>query len=258
MLVGTINVAGWANGAHTIWVRAQDNAFNWGGAVSAQLIVSGNNAVAILADSFEAGLGQWTAVVGAVTTSPLAVLAPDGGTMGLLAQIDAGAPAYLSYLMPPGETDVQASFYFASNVTGLSVQPHDILVGLMDGAPIFGIQVQAAGGEATSFNVRGWVLSGGVPLYTNWHSLADGAHKLGIGWQAGAAASFYLAADGVVVETLDGLDTADYTLYELWLGPSGDLDPAMSGAEYFDGFEFTRAPEVEVIRIFLPLVMHNQ
>jgi len=220
--------------------------------------VSSNNPVAILADSFEAGLDQWTTIVGAVSISPEAAIAPDGGTQGLLAQINAGEPAYLGYLMPAGEVDVNASFYFASNVAGLSAQPHDILVGLTDGAPIFGIQVQAAAGETTAFNVRGWVLSGGVPVYTNWHNLVDGAHKLGIGWQAGAAASIYLAVDSVVVETLDGLDTADYTLYELWLGPSGGLDPAMSGAEYLDGFEFTRAPQVQVIRIFLPLVIRNQ
>lgn len=258
MLSATINVAGWRNGIHTIWVSAQDSAFNWGAAVSTQLVVSNNNAITILADSFEAGLGQWTTLVGPVITSPDAAIAPDGGTQGLLAQIDAGAPAYLSYIMPAGEFDIHASFYFASNVAGLSAQPHDILVGLTDGAPIFGIQVQAAGGEATSFSVRGWALSGGVPLYTNWHSLADSAHKLGIGWQAGTAASVYLAADGVVVETLDGLDTADYTLYELWLGPSGGLDPAMSGAEYFDGLEFTRTPQVDMFRIFLPLVVRNQ
>ena len=42
MLVGTVDVTGWANGTYTIWVRAQDSSTNWGTAVSAQLIVSGN------------------------------------------------------------------------------------------------------------------------------------------------------------------------------------------------------------------------
>ncbi|MBN1135049.1 MAG: multicopper oxidase domain-containing protein [Anaerolineae bacterium] len=258
MLSRTIALGSWRNGAHTLWVRAQDSAFNWGDAVATQLIVSGNNPVIILSDSFESGLGQWTTAVGQVSATPEAAIAPDGGVLGLQAVVDGGAPAHLGYLMPAGETDANASFYFASNATGMGVQPHDILVGLADGAPIFGIQIQAAGGEATALNVRGWVLVSGVPLYTDWHSLADGAHKLGIGWQAGAAASFHLAIDGVVAETLDGLDTADYTLYELWLGPSGGLDPSMSGAEYLDGFELTRAPQAEVIQIFLPMVVRNQ
>jgi hypothetical protein len=54
-----------------------------------------------------------------------------------------------------------------------------------------------------------------------------------------------------VVEELKGLKTDAYTLYEIRLGPSANLDPAMSGTQYFDGFVAMR-----LIKAWLPMIWH--
>ncbi len=251
LLRAVIDVSGWANGGYRLSVRAQDALGNWGGLASVRLRVLGNNAVLILTDGFEAGgLDAWNAAVGPVRTAPEAVLAPDGGTMGLLAPLDGGVPAYLSHLMPAGEVGYRATFYFDPNGADVGTDEHDILVGLNSGTPILGIQVEASG-SGSGYEIRGWAMAAGATVFTNWYDLGDAAHKLGLEWKANAAGSFSLAIDDVVVEELAGLNTAAYALHEIRLGPSANLDAAMAGAEYFDAFEARR-----LALIYMP-VLHQ-
>jgi hypothetical protein len=248
-LTALINVSGWQNGTHQVWVRARDAQANWGAAALVRLLVQGNNATQILADSFEAGLGLWSAAVGAISVTPEAALAPDGGVMGLQADLGGAGglaaqsegeaePAYLSYLMPAGERGYAVQFYWDPNGSDLGAEPQDLLVGLNGGTPVFGIQVGAPG-LADAYQLRGWALVDGVAQFTEWHDVADAPVKLGLNWRAAAAGWLFLSIDDTVVEELTALNTNAYVLHELWLGPSS-VDPAASGSQYLDGFRAGR------------------
>lgn len=247
----------WANGTYTVYLRAQDSVANWGPEASLTLEVSGNGAM-ILADDFEAGnLNLWSNAVGGVSVTSGAAI--EGG-LGLQADIGGGAPdtpadisdsspAYVSSIMPAGESDYQASFYFDPNSADIGTDHHTIFSGLYFGAPIFGIEVEKSD-SGPGYEVRAWALSNGVPVYTEWYDISDAPHKLGIDWTSGAATQFSLSIDGTVVEELDFLNTSAYRVYEIRLGPSANLDPAASGVEYFDSFESTRT-----LYYYLPVVL---
>lgn len=246
----------WANGTYTVYLRAQDSVANWGPDAWLPLEVSGNGAL-ILADGFEAGaLDLWSQTVGTVDVTSDASIDPAQAGMGLQADISGGAPAYASALMPAGESDYQASFYFDPNSIVPGTGYHSIFSGLQFAAPIFGIQVEkSAGGDG--YAVRAWTLSRGVPVYTEWYDISDAPHKLGIDWAVGSASNLAFYVDGGVVETLEFLDTGDYRLYEVHLGPSANIDPAASGVEYFDSFESNRTQDTIIYSyfIYLPLVL---
>jgi hypothetical protein len=250
LLRSEIVVSGWGNGQYVLSVRARDSANNWGGVASVRLRVLGNNAAQIMADSFEAGnLDAWNAAQGQVAVVPEAAMAPDGGMLGLQATVDGGAVAYLSYLMPTGETNYRATFYFDPNGIVLGSDEHDILVGLNSGTPIFGIQCEASGSRS-GYEIRAWAVASGVSTFTDWHDLSDDAHKLSLKWEAKPDGAFSLAIDDVIVEELTGLNTATYVLHEIHLGPSTNLDAAVSGAEYFDGFDARRMVLLQMPAIY--------
>jgi hypothetical protein len=260
LLNALISVSGWSNGQHLFSVRAQDSLGNWGPVAQVRLRVTGNNAVMILNDNFNAGnLALWSGVVGQVAVVPDAALPaaanmsqPDSVDMGLQTTVDGGAPAYVSFLMPPGEINFNASFSFDPNSVVLGAGEHDIFLGLDGDTPIFGIQCEVSG-DGTGYEVRGWVLVGGVATYTAWYDIEDSAHGLGIVWRAAPVGSFSLAIDGLVVEEMPDLDTGGYRLHEIRLGPSANLDAAMSGAEYFDNFEGLR-----MVLVYLPVTTRSQ
>ncbi|HSJ57496.1 MAG TPA: multicopper oxidase domain-containing protein, partial [Anaerolineae bacterium] len=238
-LTAAVNVSGWPNGNYFISIRALDSSGNWGSAVQFLLFVRGNTAINIFQDTFDDGtLDAWTAAVGGVAVTPDAALPATSGGSGLAATLGAD-PAYVQHSMPPGEISYRASFYYAPNGAAMGDAHHDIFLGLDRGTPLFGIQVEESGDTAGQYEVRAWVLASGVPVYTAWHDIS-GAPRLGIQWRVSNDAGFALLIDGVVVEELNGLDTGGHLLYEVRLGPSTNLDPALSGVEYFDVFQATR------------------
>lgn len=251
-LTAQIDVTGWPNGTRRISLVAYDTQANFGAPVEVALSIQGNNAVQIMADNFESGnLDAWTNVVGDVTVVPEAGLGAARAGLGMRAGIDGGAPAYASHAMPLGEAAYRARFLYDPNSANLGATEHDILAGLYADKAIMGIQVEASGNGG--YEVRGWALSNGVPIYTGWHGISDEPHALGIHWGSASQASLALIVDGQVVEILDYLDTAAYTVHEIRLGPSGDIDPAASGAQYFDEYDARRA-----MTLFLPLVSRGQ
>jgi hypothetical protein len=251
-----LNVGLWRNRTWTVYVRAQDVAGNWGPSGTVSVIVNGNAVRQILADDFESGdLAAWTNIVGAVSATSAASLAPDGSTAGLQTEVNGTAPAYVSSLLGAEET-YQASFTFDPNGTEMGALHHDIFVGWNDQVPIFGIQVGASA-TAGRYEVRGWALANGERLVTRWYQVTDAPHQLQIGWAAGADGFLSLGIDSSIVDELAGLDTSAHTLYEVRLGPSANLTPDLSGVEFFDSFESLReaeAPQVPTFRLFLPVI----
>jgi hypothetical protein len=251
-LTAEIDVTGWPNGVHRISLQAYDSQGNFGESVEVALSMQGNNAVQILTEDFESGnLDAWSYTVGDVTVVPEAGLGAARAGLGMRAGIDGGSPAYVGHFLPLGEATYRARFLYDPNSANLGAEEHDILTGLYADKAIMGIQVEAS--ASGGYEVRGWALSNGLPIYTAWHDISDEPHALGIQWQSASQARLSLMLDGQIVDSLDYLDTAAYTVHEIRLGPSGDIDPAASGAQYFDEYDARRA-----MALFLPLVSRGQ
>jgi hypothetical protein len=210
-----------------------------------RLQVSGNLQGVLQSDGFESGnLDAWNEAVGAVSVVPEASLALDNGSLGLQAALD-GAPAYVSHRMDYGESGYQAGFRFDASGVGMFHAAHDVLLGLDQEKPIFGLQVAPLTSEGASltsvqgetrYMVRAWALAGGTTVHTDWQTVDAGA-RLGLRWQASEAGSLALLIDGAAVAELVNLNTADYLLYEARLGPSYSPGASLSGVESFDDFE---------------------
>jgi len=80
------------------------------------------------------------------------------------------------------------------------------------------------------------VLRSGGQTSTSWYTISNAAHAIEIDWQSAASASSRLYIDGVLKQTLSGLNTSAYLLDSVRLGPSAGLGGGSSGTEYFDSF----------------------
>jgi FtsP/CotA-like multicopper oxidase with cupredoxin domain len=247
--IATINVGGWANGSYGISVRARDIAGSWGPVSVVTLNVSGNLLGRILVDGFETGsLVSWQTAVGNVSVAEAAALE---GAWGLAVQLNGAEAAYVVDQTPMDEANYYASFLFNPNDADTAGSSHNLLLGLnADSTPILGIQFETGAGGP---EVRGWVRSGGVETFTNWYHIANAAQQIGLAWHSAADATFDLAIDGQVVETLSGLDTTASRLEEVRLGASSGMAAGMAGAEYLDSFTSARTLAPSHV-VFLPLI----
>lgn len=247
--MATINVGGWPNGNYNLSVRARDIAGSWGPVSAVTLRVRGNLLGGILADGFETGsLVSWQAAVGNVNAAEAAALE---GAWGLAVQLNGTEAAYVVDQTPMDEADYHASFLFNPNDADTAGSSHNLLLGLnADSTPILGIQFETGAGGP---EVRGWVRSGGVETFTNWHHVANATQRIGLAWHSGADATFDLLIDGQVVETLGGLDTTASRLEEVRLGASSGMAAGMTGTEYLDSFTSSRTLAPSHV-VFLPLI----
>ncbi len=249
-LYQAISVIGWRPGDHVISVRGLDIAGNWGPVSTYVLTVRGQGPPNdIFSDGFESGdLAAWSAAVGAVSVIPEAAMA--GTAQGMAAVVNGVTPAYAVDSTPSYEARYQASFYFHPNGTETSGGQHEILLGRDErGLTIFGLQFEhnAPGG----YEVRAWARTRSGQVFTNWHEFSNAAHLLELAWESGPAAALGLSVDGTVLQRLTGLDTSNYLVDEVWLGPSSGLVDGMAGTEYFDQFNSTRG----IYNTYLPLVI---
>jgi FtsP/CotA-like multicopper oxidase with cupredoxin domain len=240
----TINFVtlGWTPGNHTLYVRAKDASNHWSASVSIVVNVVMPNT--IFADSFESGnFNAWnggTSGPGLSVTTAARMTA--GGTYGMQVGLGSGTtPRYVADSTPNQETAYHARFYF---------NPHGVLTGNnqvvtifagMNAAntAIFQVQMrrQNAGGI---YQVRLSVLRAGGTTNTNYFTISNAAHAIEVVWQSAGNASASLSIDGVVRQTLNGLNTNAYQLDSVRLGPSLGLLSSASGTMYFDAFASTR------------------
>jgi hypothetical protein len=217
----------------------------------------------IFADSFETGLAQWSGVIGNVQIDPQAVIGLAGGSLGMATNVGEGSPAYVYDTTPDGEVMYDANFYFDPNGATSNDSPIDIFIGLdQDGQPTFGVQFQT---ELTStYEIRGWVMQNGAPVFTAWDKLTpeesediiSNIHKIDIAWQSGASAGFSLYIDDTLFTTLNG-DTSAYQLDEVLLGPSLGLTASASGTLYFDEFTSSKVNGIQY-NLYLPSLVSQE
>jgi subtilisin family serine protease len=193
----------------------------------------------IFSDGFESGnLSAWTSTSGGTrlsVTSGAALV----GLKGLKANISGNTPSYIEDGRPANESTYHARFYFNPNGTLTGSTATFIFTGLSsNGATIFNVQYLTSGSQS---QIRAGVLSNKSQLKTNWKAVSNSSHSIEIAWEAKTSASFSIYIDGVLVETLTNLDTNNYRLDRIRLGPSGGLNSSTTGTEYFDAFLSTRS-----------------
>ena len=235
-LTAAIDVTGWTVGNHTLSVRALDAAGNWGAVANAVLDVQSDGL--LFSDGFESGnVSAWSAASGAGTRITVTGAAALQGAFGMRALITGNTPAYVRDDTPANETSYHARFYFHPNAT--VENGHQIFVGRNTvGTTIFRIEYRRT--NAGVLQIRARVQRSGGQSSTGWYTITNAAHAIEIDWQSAASASFRLYIDGVLKQTLSGLNTSAYLLDSVRLGPSGGLGGGSSGTEYFDSFVSNR------------------
>ena len=233
-LTAAVNVTGWTVGNHTLSVRALDAAGNWGAVGTTTLNVQAVDVV--FADGFESGnFSAWSSTFGAGSRITVTGAAALQGAFGMRAVLSGNTPGYVTDNTPINETSYHARFYLHPNGTSPRGSAHDIFVGReASGATIFRVQYRRT--TSGLYQIRGAVLRSGGTSYTGWQTITNAPHAIEIAWQSSVSASFSLYIDGVLKQTLSGLNTSARKLESVLLGPSSGLTRSMSGTEYYDAF----------------------
>ena len=225
---------GWSAGPRTIFVRAQDTLGNaWSLPQSISVDIQLPNF--IFADSFESGnFSAWTSVQNGGNSFRVTTGNASDGTSKMQAT-NVGTTRYVTYQMPANETSYRARFFFNPNgVTGNNVT-REVFRGLNGNATIFSISVRRQSG---AYQVGATVNRAGGSTQTNWYTIpTPGYTAIEFAWNSGNPATFSLSTDGVVRQTLNGLNTSASTLTSVQFGPRGDT---LGSTWYFDNFVSAR------------------
>jgi hypothetical protein len=246
-MTSELNVSSWFSGDYTLYVRAMDAAGNWGNVSSVVLTVNGRPNP-LLVDNFETGnLAAWRAVVGDMAVSEMAAME---GTMGVSANLNSGAPAYLVDGSPTANMACfSASFSYRGQSLDTKQEEVDIFQARDSyGIPIFGITLEQG---PQGHEINAWALQYGVRLEGEGIHLNNGLarHDIKLEWNV-EAGTLDLMLDGVVVDTLTGLEIVDMEFEEVWLGPANGVNSASRGTMQFD--QYVSAPCGYTI--YMPLV----
>ncbi|GAB4114414.1 MAG: hypothetical protein Fur005_14640 [Roseiflexaceae bacterium] len=235
-------LTGLTPGNYTVSLRGRDTAGNWGSVTTANFTIASQ---ALFANSFESGnTSAWSTTSGNSTRIAVTTAAAMQGTYGLRTTFSGNQPSFVQDTTPANETTYRASFLFNPNSSSTGTGQHAIFLGRNTaGTAIF--QVQYRRTSAGVYQIRAGALrtNGGTgTTWTSWYTISNGsASRIQITWQSASSASFVLAINGTTQQTLTGLNTSNYTLDSVRLGPSTGLSAAMSGTEYYDDFTSTRS-----------------
>ncbi len=226
----------------------------------------------IFASSMNIGLAGWSGAVGSVQAAPQAAVDVGPGALGLAANVGnvvalqsasdlPVSPSYVFDCSPNNELTYDASFYFNPNGAVSGEKPVDIFVGLdQNDVPVFGVQYQRDDSSAEEYQVRGWVMKGGVQTFTNMVNITNAPHLLEIAWHSDAKGGFSLFVDDNLAGTING-DTSGHELCQVLLGLCMNLSASTSGSMYFDEFTSSRINGVKAQATwfsFMPLINSNR
>lgn len=233
---------GWAPGNHTVYVRAMDAAGNWSSTASTVVnVVLPNN---IFADSFQSGTtSAWSSVTGANISVNSGASLNGSPAFGMRAGLAGTALGYVTDLTPLADSSFHGRFYFNPNGAlpnnNNSANGVTIFSGL-NSANTAIFQVQFRRQNNGTYQVRLAVLRSGGTSTTNWYAISNASHSIEIAWQSGSSTSASFYTDGVLRQTLTGLNTNANKLESVRLGPSVGTVAGASGAMYFDAYMSTR------------------
>ncbi|MCX7853723.1 MAG: hypothetical protein N2383_13225, partial [Caldilineales bacterium] len=200
----------------------------------------------IFADDFESGtLAAWSSAVTdggnlAVTTAAALV-----GSRGLQATVNDNNPLYVRDTRPAAETRYRARFHFHPNGIAMAVgDSHTLFAGRQGSTEVFRLLFRRA---STGYQVRGQIRDDATTyLATNWYTIANAAQVIELRWQASTGVganngSLQLWVNGVLRQTLSGVDNDTRRVDDVRLGPQAGIDTGTRGVMYFDGFESWRS-----------------
>lgn len=232
--LATIN--GLAEGVHTVYLRGQDASGNWGTIGSTMFTILPQ---LIFSDGFESGsTNAWASTTGAAAATGAAARS---GAFGLGVNVTGPAFGYVTDESPLLEPVYKARFYFNPNGV-LPVNNNSTGVTIfsgMDGsnAVIFQVQFRRQNTGGGTYQVRLSVQRSGGVSNTGWFTMTNAWHPVEISWASGTSTSASLYVDGVLKQTLSGLNTSAFKVASVNLGPSaGTLGNSASGVMFFDDF----------------------
>jgi hypothetical protein len=164
--------------------------------------------------------------------------AKQAGTYGMQAAISGGKSSYAMDNSPANESSYRARFYFHPNNVTISTTAQDIFVGVNASSQVaFRVQLRRSSGN---YQISATVTRSGGSTSTSWYTISNAYHAIEISWQAATSASFSLYVDGTLKTTLTKLNTSNYKVESVYLGPSAGLS-GVQGTEYFDSFVARRS-----------------
>jgi hypothetical protein len=236
-----LNASTFSAGTHTLRIRAEDAAGNWGAPVNASLTVTASDTV--FADGFESGnLSAWSTSSGGSTRIGVSGAAALTGSYGMRAVINGKTPSYVQDDRPASQTSARTRFRFDPNGTTTNGLTTTALVGNSgNGTAVFRVEFRTVAGAP---QVRGLVHRKGGDSTTAWYGVTDAPHTVEIAWTSSANASFTLYVDGVAKQTLTGLATGQWTLEQVRMGPSAGLAAGVTGTQFYDDYVMNRTTYV--------------
>ncbi|MCB1054960.1 MAG: hypothetical protein KDD11_05540 [Acidobacteria bacterium] len=205
----------------------------------------------IFADDFQSGLGTWTEndPNNRLATSGAAGIAP-GSSTGLAATIDAGdqSNAFLVDESPANERRYRLRFWYDPNSMTMQDNKRHKIATLFGSSPsqrrLLTLVIRKDPGAAYAILAKSHEDSDAWAK-TAWINLSDLPHMIEVEWLRATVAGrgdgmlrFWL--DGVLQETVTGIDNAGWNAEFLRLGNVGGLDVGTSGVQYFDEVESHR------------------
>jgi hypothetical protein len=219
-----------ANGAHTLWVRAQDAIGNWGKATAVSVTVTGSKL--IFANNFDNGLGAWSQRVGAVQAAPSAAF---GGSPALT--VTGNTARYVVDNTPAAERSLHVQFGFAAGslgTRGATVEPFQGRAA--NGTSAVAVQYQRTTAGVSQLRLALSTSTG--TKYTAWTTIAATAVTVKADWTSAAAGSATLSVNGTAAGTAAG-NTSARTVESAALGLVS-TGGATTGAAAIDTYTSTR------------------
>ena len=236
-----------SGGAHSLSVRAQDGAGNWGPVRALAFTVDDT----LFASGFEAPAAAtapfgWTSTGGTAARLSLVTTGQIAGARSLRATINNGNSGLVQQSLGAAQTQLRVRIYL--NPTGLSFGSNSAattartLFRAANGASeAFRLELRRTSRTGT-FQVRAVVSRQSGTTTTSWYNLsASGASYVELAWQQSASAQFQLYVNGTLSETLSNLATSGFSVSTVQLGPQGSLSGISNGSTIlFDNVKLTR------------------
>jgi uncharacterized repeat protein (TIGR01451 family) len=241
-LTATISTTGLPAGNQTFYVRAKDAAGNWSLSASTVVVIQANDV--IFADSFGSGnTALWNGGVSGPASVTAAASMAGTPAFGMQVAVTGNTPGFVTDLSPVNETSYHARFYFNPRGTLTGNTQMDIFAArnALNGN-VVRVQYRRTTAGGGTYQVRLSVNRAGGVTNSNWITIANNtAHYIELDWQSAASATIRFYVDGVLQQTLTGLNTSTFTIDRALLGATGGLVAASSGTPYFDQFESRRS-----------------